>query len=177
MVWICCDEQKREGYTAATKRHKFLDQIKDNDYDVVKQQLQGDTSIDFDTCVKRIRSREQDLSTDEKTEEKGRARRFVRKGGNVNSNKSDGAKRKYDVPEGKIPSIPGYILYKIKPEDFRIDLIQWRGMYNDKKGRSELMNSRGTPETNMGTTAMPRRRHHRSHQGQEEKLRKTTTDE
>ena len=29
-------EKKREGYTAATKRHKFLDQIKDNDYDDVK---------------------------------------------------------------------------------------------------------------------------------------------
>ena len=29
-------ENKREGYTAATKRHKFLDQIKDDDYDVLK---------------------------------------------------------------------------------------------------------------------------------------------
>ena len=45
-----------------------------------------------------------------------------------------------------------------------------------KKGQSGLMNSRGTPETNMGMTVMPRRRHHMSHQGQEEKLRKTTTD-
>ena len=89
----------------------------------MKQQLQGDTSIDFDTCVKRIRPRKQDISTDEKTEEKGRVQRFARKGGNVNSNKSDGAKRKYDVPEGKIPSITGYILYKIKPEDVRKDLI------------------------------------------------------
>ena len=99
----------------------------------MKQQLQGDTSIDFDTCVKRIRSREQDVSTDEKTEEKGNAQRFVRKGGNVNSNKSDGAKRKYYVPEGKIPSIPGYILYKIKPEDVRKYPFRWRGIYNDKK--------------------------------------------
>ena len=57
----------------------------------------------------------------------------MRKGGTVNSNKSDGAKRKYDVPEGKIPSIPGYILYKIKPDDVRKDLIQWRVIYNDKK--------------------------------------------
>ena len=121
-------EKKREGYTAATKRHKFLDQNKDKNYDVVKQQLQVDTSIDFDTCVKRIRSREKDLSTDEKTEEKGRARRFLRKGGNVNSNKSDGAKKKYDVPEGKIPSIPRYILYKINPEDVRKYLIRWRGV-------------------------------------------------
>ena len=99
----------------------------------MKQQLQGDTSIDFDTCLKRIRSRKQYLSTDEKTKEKGRAQRFVRKGGNVNSNKSNCAKRKYDAPEGKIPSIPGYILYKIKPEDVRKNLIQWRGIYNDKK--------------------------------------------
>ena len=60
-------EKKREGYTAATKRHTLLYQIKEDDYDIVKQQLQGDTSIDFDTCVKRIRSRKQDLSTDEKT--------------------------------------------------------------------------------------------------------------
>ena len=96
-------EKKREGYTAATKRHKFLNKIKNKDYDVVKQQLQGDTSIDFDTCVKRIRSREQDLSIDEKTEEEGRSRRFLRKGRNVNPKKSDGVKRKYDVPEGKIP--------------------------------------------------------------------------
>ena len=57
----------------------------------------------------------------------------MRKGGNVNSKKSNGAKRNYDVPEGNIPSIPGYILYKIKPEDVRKDLIQWKGIYNDKK--------------------------------------------
>ena len=47
-------EKKREGYTAATKQHNFLDQIKDDYYDVVKQQQQGDTSIDFDTCVNSI---------------------------------------------------------------------------------------------------------------------------
>ena len=57
----------------------------------------------------------------------------MRKGGNVNSNKSDGAKRKYAVREGNIPSIPGYILYKIKPDGVRKDLIRWRGVYNDKK--------------------------------------------
>ena len=125
-------EKKREGYTAATKRHKFLDQIKDDDYDVVKQKLQGDTSIDFGACVKRIRSREQYLSTDEKLEENGHAQRFVKKGGNVSPNKNDGAKRKYNLPDGKIPSIPVYILYKIKPDNFRKDLIQWRGIYNNE---------------------------------------------
>ena len=99
----------------------------------------------------------------------------MRKGGNVNSNKSNGAKRKYNVPEGKIPSIPGYILYKIKPEEVRKDLIRWRGIYNDKKGRSGLMNSRGTPDTNLGTTVMPRRKHHRSDQGREETLKTIIT--
>ena len=100
-------EKKREGYIAATKRHKFLDQIKDDDYDVVKQQLQGDMFINFDTSVKRIRSHEQDLPTDEKTKEKGRARRFVRKGGNVNSNKSGGAKKKVRRTGRKDPINPG----------------------------------------------------------------------
>ena len=69
-------EKMREGYTAATKRHKFLYQIKDDDYNVVKQKLQGYKSIDFDTYIKRIRSRKQDLSTDKKIEEKGRAQRL-----------------------------------------------------------------------------------------------------
>ena len=59
--------------------------------------------------------------------------KIITKGGNFNSNKSDGAKRKYDVPEVNIASIPGYILYKIKPEDVRKYHIQWRGIYNDKK--------------------------------------------
>ena len=57
----------------------------------------------------------------------------MRKGGNVNPNKSDGAKRKYNIPEEKIPLIPGYILYKINPDDVRKDLIRLRGIYNDKK--------------------------------------------
>ena len=59
------------------------------------------------------------ISTDEKTEEIGTCPKICEKRGKVKSNKSDGAKRKCDVPEGKIPSILGYILYKIKPEDVR----------------------------------------------------------
>ena len=81
-------------------------------------------SIDFDTCVKRIRSCEQNLSKDERLEKKGHARRLVKKGGNVNPNKNDGAKRKSDFPDVKILSIPRYILYKIKPDNFRKDLIR-----------------------------------------------------
>jgi hypothetical protein len=33
-------------------------------------------------------------------------------------------------PEQKIPSIPGYILHKIKPDNIKKDLIRWRGIYN-----------------------------------------------
>ena len=169
-------DKKREGYTAETKRHKFLDQIKDDDYDVVKQKLQGDTSIDFDTCVKRIRSREKDLSTDKKTKEKGRAQRFVRKGGNVNSKRTTAPKESttYQKERSHQSRDISCIRSSLKmPEKILSDGGEFT---TTKKGRSGLMNSRGTPETNMGTTAMPRRRHHRSHQGQEEKLRKTTTD-
>ena len=60
-------------------------------------------------------------------------RRFTKKGGNHNSNKREGGKKQYDLPEGNIPSIPGFILYKIKPEDVRKDLIRWRGIYNDER--------------------------------------------
>jgi hypothetical protein len=60
---ICCQklEDKNEGYTAETKRQKFLDQIVDEDYDVAKQQLAGDQTKTFHDCVLRVRTREQDL--------------------------------------------------------------------------------------------------------------------
>ena len=101
----------------------------------------------------------------------------MRKGGNVNSNKSDGAKRKYDVLEGKIPPIPGYILYKIKPEEVRKDFIQWRGIYNDKKRTIRIdnlqRNSRHESENDSGaeTEAL------QVSQRPKKKLRKIITDE
>ena len=35
---ICAEklEKKKEGYTIETKRHKFLDQIKDDEYNIIK---------------------------------------------------------------------------------------------------------------------------------------------
>jgi hypothetical protein len=38
---------KNKGYTVKTKRQKFVDQVVDNNYDVVKQQLAGDLMTDF----------------------------------------------------------------------------------------------------------------------------------
>jgi hypothetical protein len=63
-TFILCSrklEDKHEGYTEATKRTKFLDQIEDEDYDVCVQNLCGDTNKTFDECVQCILSREQEL--------------------------------------------------------------------------------------------------------------------
>jgi hypothetical protein len=53
---ICCQklEAKNEGYTTGTKRQRFLDQILDNDNNVVKQNLQGNSDLAFDDCVRHI---------------------------------------------------------------------------------------------------------------------------
>jgi hypothetical protein len=50
---ICCQklEAKNKGYTTDTKRERYLDQILDDDYDVVKQNLQGNLDLAFDDCV------------------------------------------------------------------------------------------------------------------------------
>jgi hypothetical protein len=51
---ICCQklEAKNKGYTTDTKRKRFLDQILDDDYDVVKQNLQGNSDLALEDCVK-----------------------------------------------------------------------------------------------------------------------------
>ena len=54
-------ENKNEGDTTESKLARFLDNITDDDYDVVKQQLTGDANTTFDTAVSRIRTREQEL--------------------------------------------------------------------------------------------------------------------
>ena len=63
-------------------------------------------------------------------------------------NKNKGAKIKSDLPDGKILSTPGYILFKINPDNVRKDLIRWRGIYNDKKRtiRVEELQRNSRPE-------------------------------
>jgi hypothetical protein len=34
--------------------------------------------------------------------------------------------------EGKIPSIPSHILYKVKPKNAQRDLVRWHGIWNSK---------------------------------------------
>jgi hypothetical protein len=120
---ICCQklEAKNEGYTIDTKRQRFLDQILDDDYDVVKQNLQGNSDLAFDDCVRRIRQREQDLQIDA-GESLKKARRL---------NRDDPKPKATDKSsEGKIPSIPNHILYKVKPKNVQRDLVRWRGIWN-----------------------------------------------
>jgi hypothetical protein len=106
---ICCQklEAKNEGYTPDTKRERFLDQILDDDYDVVKQNLQGDSSLTFYDHVTRIRLREQDLQVDAGENLKNKARRFKKDETKPKANETASS-------EGKISSIPNYILYKVK---------------------------------------------------------------
>ena len=47
-------EKRNEGDTAETKRHKFLEKITNDEYDVVIQQLKGETSLTFSQCVSRV---------------------------------------------------------------------------------------------------------------------------
>jgi hypothetical protein len=53
----------------------FLEKITDNEYDVVIQQLKGETTLTFDQCVSRIRTREQELESCTNKATKAKARR------------------------------------------------------------------------------------------------------
>jgi hypothetical protein len=122
--FIICSQKlddKSEGYTAETKKQKFLDQITDEEYDVSKQLLAVATTT-FDQCVQGIRTREQDL-TKEVDGTLKKARRFKNDSDTKSEGTSSGA---------QIPSIPGFILYKIKPENVRSDLMKWRGIFNSE---------------------------------------------
>jgi hypothetical protein len=71
--------------------------------------------------VRRVWQREQDLRIDA-GESLKKARRF----------KQDDTKPKATEKssEGKIPSIPSHILYKVKPKNVQRDLVLWRGIWN-----------------------------------------------
>jgi hypothetical protein len=124
---ICCQklDAKNEGYTTEMKRQRFLHQIVDDSYDVAKQQLAGDLTIDFHGCFQRVRNRKQDLLK-AKGEALKKARRFKK-------NEESDSEPKKEGSSATIPSIPSYILYKIKPENVKKDLIWWRGIYNSEK--------------------------------------------
>ena len=119
---LCCQKLKAKGesYTTLTKREKFLQQITDTDYDVVVQTLSTNKTKTFDECVKAIRSRESDLDIKTDITTHAKARR-----GHTND-EGHGA----SLDDGKIPSIPASILYKIQPIEARQNLIKWRGIWN-----------------------------------------------
>ena len=119
-------EEKSEGYTEATKRTKFLDQIEDEDYDVVVQYLRGDSTKTFEECVQRIRSREQELERLSK-DSTSKARRVTPpSGGKVAGNSKS--------KDTLIPLFPTCLLNTIKSPSIKKDLFKWRGTWN-KEGR------------------------------------------
>jgi hypothetical protein len=67
VLQICCQkvEAKNKGYTTATERQGFLDQILYDHYNVVIQNLQGNSDLALDDCcIRCIRQREQVLQID-----------------------------------------------------------------------------------------------------------------
>ncbi len=86
------------------------EQFEDEDYDVVCQQLKGDGTKTFDQCVNRICKREPELEK-------------------AHQNKFD----KAPSSSGDIPSIQGYILYKVELEHIQKAIIKWRGVWNSEQ--------------------------------------------
>ena len=117
-------EAHHEGYTATTKRSRFLEQITDGDYDVTKQLLSHNRELDFNACVKQIREREQVLLGEATDDATLKARR--------NTEITGPDKKKSGSIKQKIPSIPGSILYNIEPQFVRQNLIKWRGIWNSE---------------------------------------------
>ena len=85
-------ENKNEGDTTESKLARFLDNITDDDYDVVKQQLTGDANTTFDTAVSRIRTREQELE-DPVNSKRKKVKRFVKKGEQEQNNDKNTPRR------------------------------------------------------------------------------------
>jgi hypothetical protein len=47
-------EKRNKDNTAETNRHKFLEKISDDEYDVVIQYLKDETTLTFVQCISRI---------------------------------------------------------------------------------------------------------------------------
>ena len=121
---ICCQklEAKDEGPTKATKIKLFLDKITDEDYNVVKQNLQHKGDASFDDCVMAVRAREQILIQEGDKETFKRARRMQDNGGSSGKGKS-----------GSIPFVPSWIFKTKDVEKVKSDLLQWRKKFNEGK--------------------------------------------
>ncbi len=100
-------EKQGEGYTRKTKREMFLKKIVDDDYHVIKENLEADQSISLDDCFQRIRAKEQNLDSARTTSKK--SRRFKpekRERDDENERDVDETKKE---KRGQIPLIPKVI--------------------------------------------------------------------
>jgi hypothetical protein len=98
-----------------------LDKIIDEDYDVVVQQLRGDSTKSIEDYVLRIRTQEQEL--DKLSNDATKKARRVQGGKSYESPGSN---------SGKIPSIPNFILHKVQTSSVNRDLVLWLGIYNSE---------------------------------------------
>jgi hypothetical protein len=149
-------ESKKEGSTAPTKKWDFLNKIKDPEYDVAKESLPSDETANFEDCVTPIRTREQAISQSSTEEAKGKARR-------VPTDITDSSFSKPNESITKIPSIPNSILYAIKDEDVRRNLIRWRGIYN-QEGR-EIRTDELSGNTSSNADDGGKKRNRGNHRG------------
>jgi hypothetical protein len=108
-------EKRNKGDMAETKRHRFLEKITDDDYDVVIPQLKGETSLTFDQCVSRVGTRKQELESSANKARKAKSRRTK------TGDEKDQSSSK------QVPEIPGFI-------NVRHHLMKWRYILN-KEGR------------------------------------------
>ena len=120
-------EDKHEGMTPVTKMEKFLEHITSEEYDVTVQNLQMDGTKTFESCCTAIRLREQKILKMDKSTAKARRTR------NDTSEDKDRNKDRTPTQDGNIPSIPGFILHKIKDKNVKTSLIKWRGIYNSER--------------------------------------------
>ena len=115
---------KSEGMTTDTKRSTLLDGITDDNYNVVKQQLIGDVTKGFDSCVTRVWQREQELMKHNNTgaNSKRKALRTVSKIVNVTSSSS--RSRMINIPDFPLS------IFKASRKKFHAvlkkDLMNWR---------------------------------------------------
>ncbi len=122
----CCQklEAKDEGPSKATKMKMFLDKIVDDDYNVVKQNLQHRHDAEFEDCVAAVRAREQIIMQEGSLESGKRARRFINK---------DKDKEKNHGKSGSIPFVPSWIFKSKDAEKVKSDLLTWRKKFNEEK--------------------------------------------
>ncbi len=65
-------EKQGEGYTSKTKQEMFLKKIVDDNYHMIRENLQADSNLSLEECIQRIRAKEQNLDLERSMSKKSR---------------------------------------------------------------------------------------------------------